>query len=182
MEDQKEKKRKVTRKQTKKQSRILEQTLFNVSLLDQNHIDSLRIAFNLMDADGSGEISPGELKAVVNKFDSQITDAELDDMVAEADEFGDGEIDFNEFVGFMSERITKKKDCEGFMKRVFDYFDTEGNELIGLEGLKEMMNDNGEKITDEELKNMMEEGAYVNEGKINFIDFIRPMVFPADDN
>lgn len=156
-------------------------TLFNVSLLDQSHIESLRIAFNLMDADGSGEIDPGELKGVVNKFDDQITDQELEDMVAEADEFGDGEIDFNEFVAFMSEKITKKKDCEGFMKRVFDYFDTEGNELIGMEGLREMMNDNGEKITEEELQNMMEEGAFVNEGKLNFIDFLRPMVFPADD-
>jgi calmodulin len=171
-------KRKTSKKKTTK---LLHNTLFNISLLDQSHIESLRIAYNLMDKDGSGEIDPGELRAVVNKFDTQITEDELDDMIAEADEFGDGEIDFTEFVAFMSESITKKKDCEGFMKRVFDYFDTEGNELIGLEGLKEMMNDNGEKINDQELANMMEEGAFVNEGKLNFIDFLRPMVFPADD-
>jgi len=101
-------------------------------------------------------------------------------MVAEASEFRDGAISFSEMVAFMADKIVQKKDCEGFMKRVFDYFDTEGNELIGAKELKEMMNENGENLTDQEVEKMLEEGAFINEGKLNFIDFIRPMVFPGD--
>jgi len=66
--------------------------------------DRLWAAFKVFDIDGSGSISKAELHKILNG--GGITDAEtsrkLDDLIAECDVDGDGEISFDEFVKMMS--------------------------------------------------------------------------------
>ena len=63
-------------------------------------------AFQKFDADGSGDVSPEELKAVLMSTEEGITDEELDKLVAEADVDGDGTISYEEFVRMMKARKT----------------------------------------------------------------------------
>ena len=160
---------------------VSDTTMFKISLLNQNHLASLKLAFDLMDTDGSGEIGPIELKEVANKFSNRFTDKQLEDMIKESDEFGSGEISFEEFIEFMVTKITKKSNSDPILKEVFDYFVGENSGLMGPEQLKQMMNDNGEKLTAAELVQMMDEASIIDEGSINYKDFIRPIDFPEDD-
>jgi Ca2+-binding EF-hand superfamily protein len=102
-------------------------------------------------------------------------------MIKESDEFGSGEISFEEFIEFMVTKITKKSNSDPILKEVFDYFVGENSGLMGPEQLKQMMNDNGEKLTAAELVQMMDEASIIDEGSINYKDFIRPIDFPEDD-
>ena len=64
--------------------------------------NELRAAFNVFDADGSGSTSRNELKEIMRKFGQELTDAQLDAVMAEIDDDGDGEISFKEFKKAMS--------------------------------------------------------------------------------
>lgn len=156
--------------------------LYKLSLINQQHIESLKVAFGLMDDDDSGTISAKELSEVVNRF-KEVDEEELEDLIAESEEFQDGELQFEEFLTFMLSKITKKSSCEKYLQEVFDYFDTESKTLLGPEQLKGMMNDHGAEAEDYEINQMVEDAVYTvaNEGQINFDDFIRPIKFPEDE-
>ena len=65
----------------------------------------------MIDKDKSGSLSPDEIKEFLC-FDESINPKEVEDMIAEADENGDGEIQFDEFCKMMcqlSDGVQAKK-------------------------------------------------------------------------
>jgi len=63
--------------------------------------DDIRLAFQTFDLDGNGEIDRNELKQVMEKLGEPLTDEEVAAMIAEADQDGDGLINFEEFAAVM---------------------------------------------------------------------------------
>jgi len=63
--------------------------------------DDIRLAFKAFDLDGNGEIDRNELKKVMEKLGEPLTDKEIDEMIAEADQNGDGLINYEEFSAMM---------------------------------------------------------------------------------
>jgi Ca2+-binding EF-hand superfamily protein len=62
--------------------------------------EKLISAFNILDMDGNGRITKEDL-ALVFKNSQGIDNEVLEEMVAEADELGNGEIGYNEFKNLM---------------------------------------------------------------------------------
>ena len=65
--------------------------------------EKLWAAFQAFDTDGSGKISPEELKQVLGKEEVQGIKAKefWNDIIQEVDYNGDGEVDFDEFLKMM---------------------------------------------------------------------------------
>ncbi|CAK8540509.1 unnamed protein product [Lathyrus sativus] len=61
--------------------------------------DNLVTAFSYFDKDGSGYITQDELQKVCKEF--SMKDVDLEEMIQEADQNNDGQIDYNEFVVMM---------------------------------------------------------------------------------
>ena len=55
----------------------------------------------MFDKDGNGKISKEELKLVMKNLGENLTDEEINEMIREADDDGDGHVDFDEFVKMM---------------------------------------------------------------------------------
>jgi len=55
----------------------------------------------VFDKDGNGKISKEELKLVMKNLGENLTDEEINEMIREADDDGDGHVDFDEFVKMM---------------------------------------------------------------------------------
>jgi calmodulin len=53
----------------------------------------LRAAFRVFDKDNSGTISASELRQVMSSIGEDLTGKEIDEMIREADQDGDGTID-----------------------------------------------------------------------------------------
>lgn len=64
-----------------------------------DHRSRLKLAFGVFDKDGSGRITAVEMRSVISRFG--LSGAELDEMVKEVDEDGDGSIGFEEFCKIM---------------------------------------------------------------------------------
>lgn len=76
-------------------SRLLPLTLPPSTHTQQQDVDSeeeLREAFKVFDKDGNGFISAAELRHVMTNLGEKLSDAEVDEMIREADVDGDGQV------------------------------------------------------------------------------------------
>src|SRR3954471_13743652 len=84
------------------------------------------------------------------------TEAELQDMINEVDADGNGTIDFPEFLTMMARKM-KDTDSEEEIKEAFKVFDKDGNGFMSAAELRHVMTNRGEKLTDEEVDEMIRE-------------------------
>ena len=81
-----------------------------------------------------------------------------------------GGLSFSEFSEIMQKRLGDRDTKEG-VRRIFDLFvDDEKAEYIPLESLKKVAKELGDKMSEDDLKDMIE-CATKNEGKLSFDDF-----------
>ena len=143
--------------------------------LTQEQIAEFREAFALFDKDGDGSITTAELYTVMRSLGQNPTQAELQDIINEADADGNGTIDFNEFLAMMARKL-KDVDTEEEIREAFKVFDKDGNGYISAAELRHVMQNLGEKLTDEEVEEMIREADTDNDGVINYTEFVRMMM------
>ena len=86
-------------------SGFIDYSEFVVAAMNENQLttnDKLQAAFKMFDKDGSGVISPDEIKEVLSFGGSNaLNKSQIDAIVKQVDENGDGEISFEEFCDMM---------------------------------------------------------------------------------
>jgi len=92
-----------------------------------------------------------------------------------ADIDGNGTIDFPEFLSLMARKM-KDTDTEEELIEAFKVFDRDGNGLISASELRHVMTNLGEKLTDEEVDEMIREADIDGDGHINYEEFVRMMM------
>merc|ERR1712001_332302 len=124
--------------------------------LTEEQIAEFKEAFSLFDKDGDGTITTKELGTVMRSLGQNPTEAELQDMINEVDADGNGTIDFPEFLTMMARKM-KDTDSEEEIREAFRVFDKDGNGFISAAELRHVMTNLGEKLTDEEVDEMIRE-------------------------
>ncbi|CAF2163335.1 unnamed protein product [Rotaria magnacalcarata] len=141
--------------------------------LTEEQIAEFKEAFSLFDKDGDGTITIKEfgmkffsfldmylpkysLGTVMRSLGQNPTEAELQDMINDVDADGNGTIDFPEFLTLMARKM-KDTDSEEEMREAFRVFDKDGNGYISADELCNVMTSLGEKLTDEEVDQMIRE-------------------------
>ena len=142
--------------------------------LDEEQVEELREAFNLFDTDGSGTIDAKELKAAMRALGFQVKKADVRKMIAEVDKDDSGAIDFDEFVEMMTGKMSERDSKEEILK-VFELFDDEGTGKIGFKQLKRVVTELGESLSDDEMREMIEEADRDHDGFVTAEDFLRIM-------
>lgn len=77
-----------------------------------------------------------------------------------------GTIDFHEFLTMMNRRM-KDTDSEEEILEAFKVLDKDGNGFISVAELRHIMTNLGEKITEEEVNEMLQEVDINDDGQIN---------------
>ncbi|XP_027365217.1 calmodulin-2/4-like isoform X1 [Abrus precatorius] len=151
-------------------------------VLSEEQIVEIKEAFGLFDKDGDGLhvcligcITVEELATVIRSLDQNPTEEELQDMINEVDADGNGTIEFVEFLNLMARKM-KETDAEEDLKEAFKVFDKDQNGYISASELRHVMINLGEKLTDEEVEQMIKEADLDGDGQVNYDEFVKMMM------
>ncbi|KAF3785707.1 Calmodulin [Nymphaea thermarum] len=143
--------------------------------LTREQVSDFKEAFSLFDKDGDGCITIQELATVIGSLGQNPTEEELREMIGEVDVNRNGTIEFIEFLNLMA-RKTKETDAEEELKEAFKVFDKDQNGYISAEELRNVMINLGEKLTDEEARQMISEADTDGDGLVNYEEFVKIMM------
>ena len=145
--------------------------------LSEEEIEKIKIAFELVDSKGEGIFYTKEFKnnmekmglhekepfiySIINKLDTE--DAEKNG------------VSFDELINSIDNQLGNKNNKEG-IKKIFELFvDKKDSNVISLLALKKAGNKYGHRLTNEQLKLLIEK-ASKNGNEITFDDFYNVMV------
>lgn len=130
----------------------------------------LRNAFNAFDPEKKGYISTQMVGTILSMLGHQLDDKTLGEIIAEVDEDGSGQIEFEEFTT-LAARFLVEEDAEAMqaeLKEAFRLYDKEGNGYITTGVLREILRELDDKLTNEDLDMMIEEIDSDGSGTVDF--------------
>lgn len=130
-------------------------------------IEEYRAAFDLFDKDGNGQITSKELGSFMHKVGLAPSEQELSEMIDEIDADGNGNIDFPEFIALMARKIDDNEN-EDILIDAFRLFDPEGYGFITTEELRHVLNSLGEKMTPDEIEEMLAVAEADSQGQVRY--------------
>lgn len=89
-------------------------------------IQEYKASFKIFDKDSDGRISTKELKLVLNQLGKTPSQQELDDIISEFDQDGNGTIEFDEFIALAAKMDSGDQEEES-LRNAFEVFDKDGN-------------------------------------------------------
>ncbi|XP_058463734.1 calcium-binding protein E63-1 isoform X2 [Malaya genurostris] len=152
----------------------------------------LRTAFDLLDRDQDGHVTPEELQFMLRNLGIHVRDELIDDLLREASRTGSGLIDETEFLQWVARIQALKEDSSTSsssssnsatqaadddltqdLVAAFRVFDRDGNGYITRDELKSAMDMIGENVTEYQLNEMLELADADKDGRINYEEFAR---------
>ncbi|KAG2674141.1 hypothetical protein I3760_13G121100 [Carya illinoinensis] len=144
-------------------------------LMTDEQISEFREAFSLFDSDADGRITTKELGTVMRSLGLNPTAPELQEMINEVDTDNNGTIDFLEFLDQMARQM-KAAALEEELKEAFRVFDKDQDGLISEVELRDVMANLGEKLTKEEVDEMIREADMDGNNQVDYKEFSRVMM------
>jgi Ca2+-binding EF-hand superfamily protein len=149
-------------------------------ILHYDHYAELKEAFTLFDSEQRKALDARELKAAIRAMGFDVKKEQVIKMMGE---IGKGSTDFvsmEDFVDIMRDKMFEKGSKEEIMK-IFQLFDDEQSGKISFRNLKKIAIEIGENITDDEIRDMIDEADRDGDGALNFEEFYRVMKRRNDD-
>ena len=135
-------------------------------------LKKIKIAFNTFDTNGTGKINPTEIKKAMESLGESEKNSTVYQLISllEKSEDTKYEVTFDEFVKAIYQKLGDNKSQTG-IKRLFNMFKngSESN-VITFEDLKNISEQLGENISDEDLEEMMDRISK-GQGQLTFQQF-----------
>ncbi|GAA5890184.1 hypothetical protein JCM6882_009252 [Rhodosporidiobolus microsporus] len=131
-------------------------------------------AFALFDKRGAGTIPAQSLGEVLRALGQNPTQREVQDL---AGSVGGGDIDYNTFLQILNREggYNPAGTADEFI-RGFQVFDKDGNGFIGQGELKYVLTSLGEKLTEEEVDELLKGVKVTADGNINYVSFVHQIL------
>uniref|UniRef100_A0A1A9WL98 EF-hand domain-containing protein n=1 Tax=Glossina brevipalpis TaxID=37001 RepID=A0A1A9WL98_9MUSC len=134
----------------------------------------IKEAFDLFDIECTGFIEEKELKVAIRALGFEPKKEEIKRMIDDIDRDGTARISFDDFLHLMTLKMAEKDTKEEILK-AFRLFDDDGSGKITFKNLKRVARELGEKLTDEELREMIDETDLDGDGEVDQEEFLRMM-------
>ena len=147
--------------------------------------------FDMFDTDKSGAIGFFEMKNLTKHLGVELSDEDLRKSMAQIDENGNGDLEFEEFVQWLSEAsahgdefamLKSRIRAQGTrplsneqidqLRDVFKHFDSDGSGSIDVDELGLVFEAMGQTLTKEELKALMDQVDDDGSGEMEFDEFL----------
>lgn len=125
----------------------------------------------MFDKNGDQKISESELKQVMNYLGLKASETEVKAMIQVVDKNCNGYVDYDEFIQMMTQTQVKPLNAEEELRKTFNIFDIDGNGYISHDEIKKTMEHLGERVTDDEVNDMIKAADKNGDGKIDINEF-----------
>ncbi|XP_052273653.1 calmodulin-beta-like isoform X3 [Dreissena polymorpha] len=149
-----------------------------VDALTDEDREELSQTFKLFDRDGDGFLTARELGDAMRAMAQHPTEQEIQELIKRpegaADE-GPHLTDFDAFLHIMAKRMTVPEPDDQLLE-AFRVFDKEGTGIISAADLRQIVTTMGERLTDEEVEEMIKEADDDGDGQINYQEFTQMLI------
>ncbi|XP_057294039.1 uncharacterized protein LOC130622582 [Hydractinia symbiolongicarpus] len=136
--------------------------------------------FRVMDKQNRGYLSSHQLRHTLKIIGYNITDRLFEVQTILIDEDGNGQIEFDEFVGLIDNLETEKKNTEE-ARAAFNAFDFLGEGYIAANDIKEALTQVMDESDEKEIHAIIKHFRLEKNRKISFPEFRDMMVMPRKD-
>lgn len=145
--------------------------------LDDEQMAMLRKAFAMFDSGKTGFIEKEKIRTILNTIGAQYVSEELEMLLEENDKEETGKLNFDSFVKVVG-HFLEEQDEEAMqkeLKEAFRLYDKEGEGFIPTTCLKEILAALDDKLTSEDLDNIITEIDADGSGTVDFDEFMEMM-------
>ncbi|XP_074642194.1 uncharacterized protein LOC141899663 [Tubulanus polymorphus] len=152
----------------------------NVKILEElmpQEIRDLRFVFKTFDANEDGLLTSHELEQAFKVLGFKVTPADATIMCSESGLMRKAapSVDLNDFLGYVIERQGESYDFKDEIVQGFKMFDYDTTGLLTIDNLRQAAKDADVQISEEELREMLEEADLNGDGAIDQEEFINIM-------
>lgn len=163
---------KMARRVDKRSDKRVEKRVDKKEDKGDKQMAEFREAFNFFDKDRDGKLTTRELGIVMRSLGENPTETSLSEWVSEVDRDGSGRVEFGEFVKLMQRSMKESKQDTEDVREAFKIFDKEGNGFISAVELRHVLTSLGERLTDEEIDEVMREADLDGDGQVDYEAFV----------
>mmetsp|Transcript_50117 Transcript_50117/g.107395 ORF Transcript_50117/g.107395 Transcript_50117/m.107395 type:complete len:164 (+) Transcript_50117:86-577(+) len=139
--------------------------------LTEEQKQEIKEAFDIFDSEKTGRMDYHELKVAIRAMGFEIKKAEALELMARYDREESGYIGFSSFEDILVQKYAAQDPMDE-IKKAFELFDEDKRGKISFRNLKRISRDLGEKLTDDELRGMIDEFDEDHDGEINEEEFV----------
>jgi len=145
---------------------------FMITFLTQKELKELKKAFYAIDYDHTGKINIDELEKAFRQCNLNVSQEELEKIIAFSDDHGTGKIEYTDFI--VASINQKKLIDKEKLVTAFKYFDVDDSGFIDASDVKKALLRSGKNIIhDEEIEKIIEEVTSFEMPKISLEDFLK---------
>lgn len=154
--------------------------------LSEEKISNIKELFSLYDKDGDGVIDIEYIQLIICALNMHPNRKELEKIKTELDPGASGYVDFPTFLAYLADNL-KDDYSEEELLIAFKTLDSSTFPLIRPEQLKYQLTTQGDKFTEEEAKEMIQEGLAITgsvggeDKSINVVEFARHIIYKYRD-
>jgi len=144
--------------------------------LDKEQLETLKKAFQGF-AQGRDFITPDTVGTILRMLGQQYNADTLKELIADIDEDGSGQIEFNEFVT-LAARFMNEEDEEALakeLKEAFRLYDKQGQGFIPTSCLREILKELDDSLNESTLDGIIAEIDEDGSGTVDFDEFMQMM-------
>ena len=145
--------------------------------LAPEQIEQFRKYFNMFDKEKKGFVHTSQVGQILRTMGQAFEERDLKQLIKEFDSDGSGEIEFEEFAALIA-RFVMDEDTgalEEELREAFRLYDKQGNGYINVSDLRDILRALDEKITEDELDEMIAEIDTDGSGTVDFDEFMEMM-------
>ena len=141
----------------------------------KDKVEECKKIFKLHSNGENGYINKNDLVTIFKSINIDASDEEIKEILKQLDLEEKKEINYYEFLSIINQREKDVDEQEEVLK-AFKVFDKDGNGLININELKDIMLSIGNNWDENEINEMFADADYDNNGYINYEEFVRTMM------
>ncbi|XP_076463633.1 neo-calmodulin-like [Babylonia areolata] len=135
--------------------------------------EELQEAF-IMNCSPDNTIGVNKLGVVVRSVGRAPTESQLKTLITEFENRGKRTLTLQEVEAILNKYVFAPETSDN-LREAFRIFDKDGNGMINAAELRHVLTNLGEKLTDEEVDEMIREADITGDGQVNYNEFVKVM-------